>query len=627
MLVSAMTGSSASSGVTRFIEDHFLPYSCDVDEGTSCEMDHADPNRVLMKFLQRQMGVDPNLRARASETNATGFECDFQPDAPIGPPVPFMCNWELETNDAANWEPGSIVWNALTQEEGPFLGAYAISRLNSQTAMGKTSLLAPMMHSRTDVTTVALLDVDYYIRGEPKDCILSIKLLMENKERISLWSTEDNFPETEQWINVRFLEFHPPLSYQIVFESTMTPGAVDRPYVALDNIVLRSGALPSMYDCEEAGTSLTDDCGLIEVSDDNFWSRGVGATPTSGTGPSVDHTLGTADGGYLYIKSSEMSATSIASLQSVEYYKWSDQTPCTLRLYYHALGANLGSLTVRINSTQSVDLMESITLTNADDWISYDVDLSTVSGRYRIIFEATATGPEGDIALDDIEFQHSQCMGVDFCRSFPCLNGGSCTQTSQDDFQCGCAKGYDGLDCSTNIDECNLDPSLCSYDPLRLCQDKSPGYECVCKPGYMEFKGRCIEGCSNHPCTRDNETCLQNDNGFTCICNYGYIDSIDGQCIRDKSDVESGITPYTEKVLVGTYVGGFLLGLSVALLVIICHFSFCDERVDGDDRDDFVGETDKHDSETPEKKSSKSDMNGGFEMEVLDSNSDENINH
>ena len=79
-----------------------------------------------------------------------------------------------------------------------------------------------------------------------------------------------------------------------------------------------------------------------------------------------------------------MSATSIASLQSVEYYKWSDQTPCTLRLYYHALGANLGSLTVRINSTQSVDLMESITLTNADDWISYDVDLSTVSGRYRV---------------------------------------------------------------------------------------------------------------------------------------------------------------------------------------------------------------------------------------------------
>ena len=43
--------------MTRFIEDHFLPYSCDVDEGTSCEMDHADPNRVLMKFLQRQMGV------------------------------------------------------------------------------------------------------------------------------------------------------------------------------------------------------------------------------------------------------------------------------------------------------------------------------------------------------------------------------------------------------------------------------------------------------------------------------------------------------------------------------------------------------------------------------------------
>ncbi len=92
--------------------------------------------------------------------------------------------------------------------------------------------------------------------------------------------------------------------------------------------------------------------------------------------------------------------------------------------------------------------------------------------------------------------------------------------------------------------------------------------------------------------------------------------------------MESGIAPYTEKVLIGTYVGGFLLGISVALLVIVCYFSFCDERVDGDDdnhRDDLVGDTDKHDSVSLKHTSSTSARNGGFEMEGLESNADENI--
>ena len=47
--------------------------------------------------------------------------------------------------------------------------------------------------------------------------------------------------------------------------------------------------MPSLIVCDFQ----KDMCGFIQDTSDNFnWTRNKGSTPTSGTGPILDHTLG-----------------------------------------------------------------------------------------------------------------------------------------------------------------------------------------------------------------------------------------------------------------------------------------------------------------------------------------------
>ena len=49
----------------------------------------------------------------------------------------------------------------------------------------------------------------------------------------------------------------------------------------------------------------SNQCGWTNTDKDNFdWKRKQGSTPTIGTGPSVDHTLGTNKGYFVYIETS-----------------------------------------------------------------------------------------------------------------------------------------------------------------------------------------------------------------------------------------------------------------------------------------------------------------------------------
>ena len=49
----------------------------------------------------------------------------------------------------------------------------------------------------------------------------------------------------------------------------------------------------------------SNQCGWTNTDKDNFdWKRKQGSTPSIGTGPSVDHTLGTNKGYFVYIETS-----------------------------------------------------------------------------------------------------------------------------------------------------------------------------------------------------------------------------------------------------------------------------------------------------------------------------------
>lgn len=69
-----------------------------------------------------------------------------------------------------------------------------------------------------------------------------------------------------------------------------------------------------------------------------------------------------------------------------------------------------------------------------------------------------------------------------FCRTDPCLNGGSC-QAALGSFSCSCAPGFTGPRCAQDVDECLSSP--CGPG---TCTDHVASFTCTCPPGFRGFR-------------------------------------------------------------------------------------------------------------------------------------------
>jgi hypothetical protein len=102
----------------------------------------------------------------------------------------------------------------------------------------------------------------------------------------------------------------------------------------------------------------------------------------------------------------------------------------------------------------------------------------------------------------------------------PCLNGATCVDGLAN-YTCLCPSGFEGRDCQTDVDECQLPTTLCGIHST-TCTDLVGDYRCVCEPGWT---GRhCdvdIDECADSPCL-NNGTCLNQLNAFQCQCPNGF---------------------------------------------------------------------------------------------------------
>lgn len=90
-------------------------------------------------------------------------------------------------------------------------------------------------------------------------------------------------------------------------------------------------------------------CNYIQDLTDNFnWTRKSGSTTSSGTGPSADHTYGTAAGHYMYIEASAPARPGQLARLFTPVYPAVNQDQC-LQFYYHMYGNQIGRLSVKVS--------------------------------------------------------------------------------------------------------------------------------------------------------------------------------------------------------------------------------------------------------------------------------------
>lgn len=87
-------------------------------------------------------------------------------------------------------------------------------------------------------------------------------------------------------------------------------------------------------------------CDWSQLTDDTFdWTRMAGATPTRLSGPTRDHTTGSASGYYIYAEMSKPRRFGDTARIAGPWLTAGNPT-CYMTMYYHMYGPSIGKLTV-----------------------------------------------------------------------------------------------------------------------------------------------------------------------------------------------------------------------------------------------------------------------------------------
>ena len=163
---------------------------------------------------------------------------------------------------------------------------------------------------------------------------------------------------------------------------------------------------PTATNCELTTCSLLN--GWVNITnsvyDDIDWRVNEGVTPSSATGPDVDHTFGNSTGKYIYLEASGCYSKE-ASLVS-PCIDLTGTSTSKLSFWYHMLGADMGELHIDvITATQDYpDFIQPIIGDQGSIWLKDSAQLDQFAGqiiniRFRGI---TGTGYASDMAIDDI---------------------------------------------------------------------------------------------------------------------------------------------------------------------------------------------------------------------------------
>ncbi len=178
-------------------------------------------------------------------------------------------------------------------------------------------------------------------------------------------------------------------------------------------------ATVSSYPYNEPFTSFTEASNATGFTDDWTtdpanttsafrWNPDKDGTPSSSTGPSVDHTSGDANGIYLFTEASSGSENDVAYVYTPPF-DLSSLTNPAVKFYYHMYGADMGTLELQISDDGGSTWTTLVTLSgqqqesSSSPWASSYNELSAYAGKtVKFRFKAIkGSGYTGDMAIDD----------------------------------------------------------------------------------------------------------------------------------------------------------------------------------------------------------------------------------
>jgi len=165
--------------------------------------------------------------------------------------------------------------------------------------------------------------------------------------------------------------------------------------------------------CSTASNCEQDNCNMSNGwineanldQDDIDFRTDEGGTPSANTGPTIDHTTGTATGNYLYTEASNGCTNRVAHLVS-PCIDLTTATNPVMFFWYHLFGANMGSLHVDVlsNGIWINDVITPLSGNLGNLWQQQFVNIFPYAGQIINIRFRGITGNDfaSDMAIDDV---------------------------------------------------------------------------------------------------------------------------------------------------------------------------------------------------------------------------------
>ncbi|KAJ7993401.1 hypothetical protein DPEC_G00272060 [Dallia pectoralis] len=141
--------------------------------------------------------------------------------------------------------------------------------------------------------------------------------------------------------------------------------------------------------------------------------------------------------------------------------------------------------------------------------------------------ETTNVGYPGKwvFRIDNAQVEVGGCNNSVCPHLRPCLNGARCIDdciTGNPSFSCSCLAGFTGRRCQIEVDECLSYP--CQNGGT--CSDQVNGFTCQCPDGFTGTLCETdIDECMDSPCLHGAQ-CVEGVNGFVCVCEEGFVGTL-----------------------------------------------------------------------------------------------------